>query len=273
MGHRHRSACPPHPFRDDLEAAGFTRPRRGNTYRNNGMGFEAAGRWACVHGVRRTRPGDLLSGQLGAPALWKRVADGSRARRVFDLPLHSLRGTEALDLLDDGEDAARPPLQAALAWALDTAHGAVPAGWRAPARAEVAALVPARALTVRCGRFARQGELDVGPGRLAVRFPILPRVPDDLPGPRARWLRRLLLDAHNRWRLVRVGFARQAGAVSAQAEVDLSGAPHAALEGLLDAALAALRHVVSWAVAPASFLVDTSTDCRALDARPARRSS
>jgi hypothetical protein len=111
----------------------------------------------------------------------------------------------------------------------------------------------------------RQGELIHQPNRLAVRFPIVQRVPDDLPPRRREWLREVLIDGQNRWRMVRIGLAEEAGSSAALAEVDLSGCPHGLLESLFAAGLGALRWVVGWLVEAADFLVDGSVACRALE--------
>ena len=104
-------------------------------------------------------------------------------------------------------------------------------------------------------------------GRLAFDFPIVPKIPPDLSAARKEWLRELLTDGQDRWRLVRIGLA---GDSEVHAEVDLTGAPHEALEELVRVGVDALRLVVSSLVEPADFLVNGADDCRAVEIRPNR---
>ena len=76
--------------------------------------------------------------------------------------------------------------------------------------------------------------------------------------------RDLLVDAQNRWKMVRIGFRREPSATSVQAEVDLSGAPHSVLSGLFTVALSALHAVAAWVVPTAEFLVDHTAELWAL---------
>jgi hypothetical protein len=122
-----------------------------------------------------------------------------------------------------------------------------------------------KSLTAQCGPHARQGELVCRPKRLALRFPLVFDVPADLPDTHYFWLRNLLIDAQNRWKLVRIGFRYEPSATSVQAEVDLSGAPHSVLDGLLTVALSALHGVVAWVVPPAEFLVARASGIWALN--------
>ncbi len=117
------------------------------------------------------------------------------------------------------------------------------------------------------GAIARQGALVLDDDRLMFRFPVVHKIPQSLSAARKTWLRELLVDAQNRWRLVRIGMN---GRSEVQAQVDLTGAPHHALEELVLIGTDALRLVVSSLVEPADFLVNGAQDCRAVEVRPNR---
>ena len=132
--------------------------------------------------------------------------------------------------------------------------------------------MPEGLLTVCCGHHARQGELAVGEGRLALRMPVVTRVPAGLSESRMSWLRQVLLDAQDRWRLVRLGLVGDVGDASVEAEVDLTGVPASLLEALVPLAASALRCAVSWVVEPCVFIAHAAQEPRALAACPARPS-
>jgi hypothetical protein len=125
-------------------------------------------------------------------------------------------------------------------------------------------LLSPEGLTVQCGPFARQGELICTPKRLALRVPLIFNVCDDLAESHYYWLRNLLIDAQNRWKMVRIGFRYGSSETSVQAEVDLSGAPLSVLSGLFTIALSALHAVAAWVVPSAEFLVEHTADIWAL---------
>ncbi len=255
---------PPGRLHAQLLKAGFSRARPGEEFRCNGVLLRDEGGWAVVRSAKPAADADPLEGQLGRPGLWKcvRDADGAGLLRVFDLP----RLPDAPEETDgEGE---RAPLAACLEWAAATSHGRLPEGWQPPPRAEVNAWAPPAALTVQAGALVRQASVVYAPDRLALTCPVLTRVPEALPEARRAWLRELLVEAQDRWRMVRVGFAGEAPAVLA--EVDLSGCPPEVVESVFRAGLAALRWVVEWLARPADFLADAALPSRALEVFPAR---
>jgi hypothetical protein len=247
----------------ELSGAGFSRARPGDEYRCNGAVYRVEGRWSALRSAQPVPAADPLVDQLGKPGLWKwaRDANGAGAVRVFDLP--------PLASGPDAEDEGSP-LSACLEWALGTAHGRVPDGWQPPPRVQVDGWAPPAALTVHAGTLVRQATVVHGPGRLALTCPVLTRVPEGLPPARRAWLRELLIEAQDRWRMVRVGFGGEASAPAVLAEVDLSGSPPEVAECLFGAGLTALRWVVEWLARPADFLADAARPSRALEVFPAR---
>ncbi len=242
-----------------LVKAGFSRARPGEEFRCNGVLLRDEGGWSVVRSAKPAAAADSLDGQLGQPGLWKWVSGADGPLRVFDLP--------PLPADPDSDSEEEPaPLTACLDWAITTSHGGLPDGWQPPPRAEVDAWAPPLALTVPAGALVRQATVLHGPGRLAITCPVLTRVPEALPEARRAWLRELLVEAQDRWRMVRLGFAGAA----VLAEVDLSGCPPQVVESVFRAGLAALRWVVEWLARPADFLADAALPSRALEVFPAR---
>jgi len=242
--------------------------RAGDLWCRNGIRLRQEGRWAVLESDAGADADHEVVAQIGQPGLWRVIADlNGDPRRVFELhdSVLSLVGDASSP---DTNSEPRSMLDDCLDWALGTADGKIPVGWQPPARAEIEALIPRGRLTIASGTEARQGELIHAPGRLALRFPILHRVPAGLPELRRRWLRDILFDAQNRWRLVRLGFTGQPDNLAIAAEVDLSGAPHAALEPLLSVGLDSLHWVVTWLVETAALLADADVACRALEFGP-----
>lgn len=246
-----------------LAGAGFTRARPGDEFRCNGALLRVEGGWSTVRSAQPAPAADPLQGQLGKPGLWKWARDAGDAGpvRVFDLP--------PLAAGPDAEDEGAP-LAACLEWAVATSHGRTPEGWRPPARSEVDGWARPAALTVQAGALVRQATVVHAPGRLALTCPVLTRVPESLPPARRAWLRELLTDAQDRWRMVRLGFGGEPSAPAVLAEVDLSGCPPEVAECLFGAGLTALRWVVEWLARPADFLADAARPSRALEVFPAR---
>jgi len=241
--------------------------------------------WCVLRRTCEPAPADLLGGHLGMPALWKPLGstNGDGGVWTFDVPAGALdAAAETLVLSHDERDgdadggaradagggAPRDGLSLALAWASATADGEPPPDWSAPSRDVVASWLALESLAVQCGPVLRQGSLVHEPRRLALRIPIAPAIPGDLPDARRRWLCETLLDAQSRWRMVRVGISGEGAARAALAEVDLSGAPHALLEHLMPVAADALRCVVEWLAAPVDLLLDTSVPCEIFDLHP-----
>ena len=233
----------------ELKSLGFTPSPHGNGYRRRGTSFEMSGHWGRLESTFRH------GAQLGDPGLWR-----EQGRRVFELPPW-LMGKGPWLVPDVEPEALRRDV---LRWAITTADGSRVAGWSPPAVEEVKAWLPEQGLTVQAGALARQGKLIHEPDRLALVFDLAPAAPQ-LDADRRHWLHEVLTDAQARWRLARVGLTDD-GAV--QAEVDLTGAPHAALEPLFRMALDALRWVVGWLLESVHFLVQGTAACRALALRP-----
>lgn len=249
-----------------LRELGFRRGRNGSGFRQNGLAVKPQRRW-LVATARDGKDDDPLCGQLGKPGLWKLVADGAKLRREFHLPT-SVLSVPALP--EEGDEDAPDPLEQCLAWASATALDDLPAGWECPSRDEVESWIPDGALTLRSGALVRQGTLVCGPDRLALRIPIVTEVPAGLSEARREWLRELLVDAQDRWQMVRLGIEGEPGHQSATAEVDLSGAPRVVLEALFGISLAALRWVVSWLITSAGLVADVRVDCRLCETGPVR---
>ena len=253
----------------DLEATlaglGFRRTLRANRYASKQLTLEIDGRWATVTTWGGLENQDPLTEFVGRPGLWKPSVAPDGMARAFDLWLDVPANTEA-DACGP-EDRTDSALESMLNWALETADGQVPRGWLPEgesSRSELERFIPEGGLTVQAGPFVRQGELICDSSRLAISIPVLDHVPEDLGASRVGWLRALLIDALDRWRMVRVGFAgkQQAQVV---AEVDLTGAPQPLIPDLLRIGLDALRWFVQWLVKPAVLVSDPGTVCDAFD--------
>ena len=168
----------------------------------------------------------------------------------------------------DGENGAdeseESPLAAFVEWAAATAQGILPAGWQPPARELMEGWFDKALLTVQTGHCLRQGEWIREPGRLALRFPIHPRVPETLPEAHREWLRAVLLDAHDQHYLVRL----ETDGIVVSAIVDLGGAPHSLLPTLTLAALTGLRATVSALAETVELLTDADVASVALATPP-----
>jgi hypothetical protein len=229
----------------------------GDGYRNRRIRFQVRSGWGTFES-NGTQRSDALRGQLGRPGLWKLFLDARGAvRGVFELPPSLLALAES--------DPAR--FEDIVGWALATAGGKVDKSWSPPTKAQVEGCLPDKALTLQVGAIARQGALILDDDRLTFRFPVVHEIPRSLSAARKAWLRELLVDAQNRWRLVRIGMN---GHAEVQAQVDLTGAPHHTLEELVHIGTDALRLVVSSLVEPADFLVNGAAGCRAVEVRPNR---
>jgi len=252
------------PCERELVAAGFSLTGANRTNNPKGIGFTCRDQWIQIISMSPLDVPDPLNALMGEPGLWKIVTDEvHRPWKIFEFPqVVVAENNPACEL---SNEAAKSSLPAALQWAGDTLVGERINGWRCPPKQEIMALLDPKSLTVHCGLHARQGELVYRPKRLALRFPLIFHVPDDLPDTHYFWLRNLLIDAQNRWKLVRIGLRNESSATSVQAEVDLTGAPPGMLDGLLTVAAAALHAVVAWVVPPAEFLVEQPSGIWALN--------
>lgn len=247
-----------------LEALGFRRSRNRSSYRRNGLSIAPQHGWLTVR-AKAEKGADPLWGQSGKPGLWKTVAKKDRKghRREFDLPLGVLAGPP---IWTGDDQPPRSPLEACLEWVTATAGGGLPDGWECPPREQIESWIPHQGLTLRSGPFVRQGSLVYAPNRLALWFPIVNELSDEISEARRSWLREVLCDGQNRWRMVRVGFSGAARRPAVGAEVDLSGAPVPVLEDLFRAGLDALRWVVSWLIWSVGLLADARVSCRVWEA-------
>lgn len=243
----------------EMAALGFRPDRGGHGYRGKDLLFGFAAGWGVLWPARTSATRDPLYAHLGEPGLWRwtPAVDSRHPCRIFELPPVLLPRGYA--------NHEQTIFQETVEWARATRpRDATSLDWTPPPLEQVKDWLPERGLSVRAGTLARQGTLVHSPQRLALEFPVV-SCPDDLPPERRQWLRELLLDAQMRWRLARVGIARE----KVWAEIDLTGAPPCVLEPLLPVALECVRWLVAWVLEPAQFLVD-GTDCRALMLQPGR---
>lgn len=202
-------------------------------------------------------------GSLGWPGLWTRTQGLNTGPLIFDLPMMAVTDVDPGEWPDGEEDAS---FAAHLRWVMASARGGLPENWRAPSRACLDAWIPAGALTVQLGPLVRQGDLVLGDGRWALRFPVLPALPRTLPPVREQALLDLMADAGARWRMVRLGMEMTGEQTRALiGEVDLSGAPHS--QSLFLASLDALKQVVLWLAETADLLADVTVTLQALEQR------
>ena len=260
----HSPFTPLTPTTDEtLARLGFA-PEAGG-YRCGDLRFTIGPQWCVLETpAPDAAPVDDLHAGIAAPGLWKVVRAGHARRNIFSLPRRVW--DTALSADADGEAGVA---EQCVRWALDTAGEFSSSEWQAPSRALVESWFAPEQLTVLAGVVVRQGELICDTDRLAIRFPLVPEIPEDLPESRAAWLRLLLEEAQHRWHLVRLGFARDGdGVLSAVAEVDLTGVPHELAEDLFVLSLEALRWVVRWLAEPTDWLADVAVTSELLAVCP-----
>lgn len=229
---------------------GFTPEQNGLSFHRIGMTLTTDGGWASLGHPTFGAEGDAAVRQMGAPGLWRQFAAG---RAEFDFPARELLGgrIDFEDLLD---------------WALLTADGRVPRGFSAPPESEVLAAIAPEKLLARAGRTVVRGEVLCSEDRVAIAFPRVLRIPEQLPAARRAWISLLCDDAQRRWRLVRIGPA--SGGAALRAEVDLTGAPPEALDALARLAAASLRTVLEWVLPALQLAADPSLRSEILDTKP-----
>lgn len=242
-------------------ASGLELPLRKRGFvRDNGefklghLSFVDRGRWLAFREPAPERGGGPLTADaLGQPGLWKRVDRPVLAQRVFEIPSWAV-------ISDAGEaqweDEPSSSLEEWLDWILESRDGRTPNNWQPPDEALVRSWMPRGALTVHINGSVRQGELILEPASWALRMPILPQVPDDLPEPRRRALEDLFAEAQGHWAMVRFGVPAGKASAGVMAEVNLSGAPHS--EPLFSAGLSVITHVAARLVEIAGVLSDPS---------------
>ena len=206
---------------------------------------------------------------LGRPGPWKHAERGGASRLVFDLPAFAVADDPAGDDGDDEEEEPAGPgwsrRQACQEWALATRDGRAPRDWRPPGNDALAAWDRAGALTLHCAGTLRRIEVVRDDARLALRLPLAEALPADLPEQRLRWLRRLLRDAQDHCRLVRLGITAAGAAV---AEIDLTGAPEPLLQRLVLTAIDCLLWVLAGLADTIALLTDATARSLALDVLP-----
>lgn len=228
---------------------------------------EAKSDWLTFHTL-----GDVDQDALAGPSrsgLWKLAQqfDGGPWSWQFQIPRSIL--VDNLDLLDDEQH--RSPLAAVVDWGLESARGGTTPGWQPPTKADLANLSGAQTLTVQNGPLIRQGTWICQPQQLAARIPLVPSWSADLAESRRVWLRRTLLDAQCRWKMVRLRLGSGTPSDPAvSAEVDFTGAPAGLWDALLRAGLDALRFVAGWLLWPVSVLCDPGVLCNAWEIDPER---
>jgi len=198
--------------------------------------------------------GDRLTG------LWKYSTAPREGKRRFDLPLS--------EITSQGPWSAEGNalLGEALAWPLATAGGTT-GEWSPPSEAEIP--LSDSDMIVQCGRFIRHGRLLRGDHDLRIRMPIIDGLADNLDKARRQWLRALLLDAQNRWRMVRI--LCDEPHCSVEAEIDLTGAPHGAIPGMMRIGTDVLRGLVSWLIDSVDLLADNTVPLAAPQICPVRK--
>lgn len=241
----------PAPWHAPLVQRGFDLTDSG--YQRGAFQFHCARRWFVLSERPEAQNEYALASSLNQVGLWKLAQNGGAPQRVFEIPSWALRSPADEDRFDDHDLA---PFEKLLDWALESSFGRVPADWQPPARDLIESWLPRGALTVHADGLVRQGELMLRHDRWALRIPLLPQLPDDLPEARRRALRELLFDAQSRWAMVRFGIPADTDNRALVAEVDLSGAPVS--EPLFSAGLDVLRHVCARLVETADVLADAS---------------
>jgi hypothetical protein len=242
-------------WESELLSIGFSTMQDGHCYTLDGITLRVEEKWIHLETISLPASVDPLIYQMGKPGLWKCVTTKeNRIRRLFEFPLSVATTTE--HAVGDEIKNGMSPLKEMVSWARTTVNGNRTKSWHPPSHQEMNALIIDQGLTVQCDSHALQGELVCESNCLALRFPIVLGIPHEICESRNYWLRRLLIDAQNRWKMVRVGFSGDHSGKSAQVEVNLTGAPHAVLPDIVSVALAALRAAVAWMVPSAVFLVD-----------------
>lgn len=232
----------------------------------DGTDFEARcdGRWVTLRD-RDPHP------RIGGP--WKPAR--CREGRFGELDLPTLlewdETYEQPEAIDSHPSSRIPRFRQLLPWIEASARGEVPSDWQPPPRARIEAWVSPDRLSVRSAEQLARGEILCSPDRLAVAFADLVRVPDELPRARRLWMRELLLDAQERFRLVRshVGCAPESPGL----EIDLTGVPSACARSWLCTSLEILATAVRSLLVPLRLVTDPVFESAALCRAPSRASS
>lgn len=192
--------------------------------------------------------------------LWKYFTAHREIKRRFDLPLSAIGSQEPWSV------EGNAMLGEALAWPIATAGGAVDGEWTPPPESEIS--LSDSDLIVQCGRFVRHGRLLWGDRDLRIRMPIIDALSDDLGESRRKWIRATLLDAQNRWRMVRILCGGPHRGI--EAEIDLRGAPHCLIHNMMRVGTNVLQNLVSWLIDSVDRLADQAAPLEAPDICPVR---
>lgn len=261
---------------DRLEAIGFC-PSGARRYERRGLTVSPGRDFWTISAPAKSDE-KLLEGQLGKPGLWKLV-DRHSGRGddepgwEFHLPAAIVNSSDLLENPADESGADGDMLAACLTWAETSFAEEVNSAWLPPTTAQLEKWIGKDRLTVQAGPIVRQAVVVNDRRRLAVRFPLVYQTSGQLSAARRSWLQATLAEAQNRWMMARVGY-RSADSDQAMpaicAELDLTGAPEAALECLLKTGVDGLRWVVSWLLWPVGFLSDPSVACSVWEIPPER---
>ncbi|KYK23605.1 hypothetical protein AYK24_07280 [Thermoplasmatales archaeon SG8-52-4] len=180
----------------------------------------------------------LNSNQLGQPGLWKYTVGDNVISRRFDIP------PEILGL----------SLEEFISWAILTSdQRRFQETWRRPLLEELD--LKKEDFVVQYDRFIRRIHLVNENQTLALRLSILPVVPE-LDKYRLQCLRDVLIDAQNRWRLLRITLGSPGESI--EAEINFSGAPQSILRNLIKSGLNVLSLFMKWLIASVDLLANVS---------------
>ena len=254
-----------HPWHEKLTRLGFVAEEK--SFRLDGVVVRQSGGWMTLE-TNGEPPSESTQrepqDQLG---LWKTILTSAGPRRLFEIPADLV-----VDEMDEEISSAESQsLESFVRWAMHSADNRIPKDWVFPARELVESWLPANALTAQIGAIVRQGKMILTPERWTLRFPILTSVPADLPEARTQWLRELVSDAQNQWRMIRFALIAESGNGAFVAEIDFTGAPHST--PLFLTGLDGLKHAVAWLVEPAEILADATVVSRALANGPNKKTN
>lgn len=205
--------------------------------------------WLVLRAHVDERDLDPLAADAEWPGLWRLVPRANGLACLFELP-----PTLVADLARSPDE--HELAQATIDWALARA-GRAPAAVQETAalREPITPSAPARPeaqWTVRSGAVLAQVRALPGAAHRGLELPLSARALGGLGDARAAWMRALLLDGRERWRLVR---CLDGGDVP-WARIDLRGAPAEIAEPLEEAALDALRRLGVWLLEPLDLVLD-----------------
>jgi hypothetical protein len=247
----------PLPWQEALGRVGFE--VWDGSFRLNGFRFALEGNWGILVDTRSRAPEDCLRDAVDELGLWKWVRKGGQLRRVFEVGWPGWC---------EGDEALRA-VEVLLRWALGVASGA---GERTAPQTSL--LYPPNwtetvPLRIQRSTIVREGYWVNRLGRLSARIPVLLEIPSDVPAERRQWMEALLLDAQDRWRLVRFGIVQEKQHETAIASVDLTGGP--SFTDLISASVEALKAGVAWLAESAEMLADLRVASRMLAESPIKQ--